>query len=136
MTQPNLLESVVKASDRLADVRQCDYQLLGWEPDNHFFYREICGGTVHLWQYDLGGAGTRASVSAAPAALSREIISRDYLLAQLRAVGVLPQSVKPATRAVFLPTGQDNGYRSPYRRWGAVVVQHLYGPQDIVIVGQ
>jgi hypothetical protein len=45
--------------------------------------------------------------------------------------GVAPQAVEPWVREVSL---RSEGYVSLDGRWTALLSQHIYGPQDILII--
>ncbi|HNT75835.1 MAG TPA: hypothetical protein PKH77_12540 [Anaerolineae bacterium] len=127
VTNPGFWGGVIKAAQQVVEQRPCTYELLGWSADNHLYYHAACGVDTQVWQYAPSGRPVR--VSDAPADLSVDTLSKHT------AVGMMRTEIKPTvyeeqTRRMLL---KSDGFISPDGQWTAVVTQHLYGPQDVVL---
>ncbi len=129
VTQPSFWDNPGRVWQRIAEQRPCDYQILGWTVDSSLYYQAICGTESRVWRY--GPDRVHEQSASAPSSLSRNTFSRTGVLDRVRADGVRPIEQEPVTRPLLL---KSEGYVSPDGRWIAIVTQHLYGPQDIVVL--
>lgn len=136
LTQPGLLEGVVKRAQSIVEIRPCTYTLLGWSNDNALYYQEQCGGAAALTLAFKPGRDTRPWTARVPG--QREPLPE--LVAQkpatpvfelVRAPGVWPEREEPNTRRIYI---QSAGMISPDGRWVALVARHVYGAEDVLIV--
>ena len=128
-TQPGLLGSVTKSAQAAAEIRPCEYTLLGWSIDGMLYYRETCGWGVQIWAYDPVTDSRPRQVAEAPSNLVQEARGV-WELDGIRVPGVPPKG-EPHTRSVVV---QGQGMASSDGRWVAAVVRHLYGPEDVVVL--
>lgn len=132
-TQPVLLmDSVARQAEAAVETRSCTYHLLGWGGDGAFYYQSACGDVRSLWAAAPVAGSRPVRIAAAPAGLAGQAVSKDEALAAVRVPGVRPAGDEPSVRALMLVGGE--ALRSPDGRWLAVVSQHIYGPQDVLLI--
>ncbi|HUS69708.1 MAG TPA: hypothetical protein VM075_02890, partial [Anaerolineae bacterium] len=131
VTQPIFLNSIVKMSQVVTEKRPCEYTLLGWSANNQLYYQATCG-EVELWRYDPLSNRTER-ITTVPSDLSQAVVTDNDVLNMVRADGVRPKEYESTTRLLYI---QSKGYVSPDAQWTAVVTQHTYGPEDIVVLSQ
>lgn len=129
VTQPGFLEGYVRVLQNLADYTPCDYLLLGWGEADQLYYQEDCQAGTRVWRYSAGAGAAPVIVAMAPTDL-RQIQADAIEL--VRAAGVRPTRYEAITRPLLL---DPVAYASPDGAWIAVVSQHLYGPQDVLLIG-
>ena len=133
-TRPDLWGSVVKGYQAFWEIRPCDYVVLGWSPEGVLFYEEACQDSPHrIWAYDPGRDGRPRPVAAAPANLVQETIPRNSVLELVRVPTVRPADAEPMVRRLKVCV---DGLASPDSLWVAVVVRHLYGPEDVIVLAE
>jgi hypothetical protein len=131
-TRPGLWASAVKGVQSWMEVRPCDYEILGWSGGGTLYYEEACQeAPPQVWAFDTGQDGRPNQVQAAPDDLVREMVPRRSILERVRVPFVYPAEEEPNVR--FLHVRVD-GLASPDSRWVAVVVRHVYGPEDVIVV--
>jgi hypothetical protein len=118
-TQPGLWASVVKSYQRFFEIRPCEHTVLGW--------------SAEAWAYDPDEGTELRWVEAAPVDLLQEAIPRSSILEWVRSPRVRPADAEPMVRNLKVRVG---GLASPEGRWVAVVVRHIYGPEDVIVLGQ
>jgi hypothetical protein len=131
LTLPGPLEGNVKTAQITLEVCPCRYELLGWSPDNQLYYRASCDSRSQLLRYDPGQPGRPSLAAALPPDLVQSGVTRGDVLEMVRAHDVWPRDAEPSVRSLLL---EGMGYPSPDGRWMAAVVEHLYGPQDVVVL--
>lgn len=129
VTEPNLWNNPVRVWQRITEQRPCEYQILGWSPDNQLYYKAACGTQTQVWAYAPNRLYNPAA--SVPSQLNQETVSKGQVLDMVRADGVRPIEYESRTRPLYL---KSEGYVSPNGRWIAIVTQHIYGPQDIVVL--
>lgn len=129
VTQPKAIYNIVKMSQVVTEKRPCQYSILGWSANSRLYYQTTCG-EAGLWRYDPA-TERNEPIMAAPDDLAQVMGSEDAVLKMVRADSVRPKDKEPITRPLYL---QSKGYLSPDGQWTAVVTQHVYGPQDIVVI--
>lgn len=131
VTNPGFLGGIIKASQNTVERTPCEYELLGWSADNWLYYRTTCSAETQIWQYAPIQSGSPIQVSSGPANLGRSAVSENGVLEMVRAEGVRPAAYESATRPLLLESG---GIVSPDGQWTAVVTQHVYGTQDVIVL--
>jgi hypothetical protein len=131
LTQPGPLDGIVKTAQITLEVCPCRYELLGWSPDDQLYYRASCDSGTQLLRYDPGQPGRPLLAAALPSDLVQSSVTRGDVLDMVWDDGVWPRDVEPSVRSLLL---EGMGYPSPDGRWMAAVVEHLYGPQDVVVL--
>jgi hypothetical protein len=129
VTEPNLWGNPVRAWQRITEQRPCEYQMLGWSPDNQLYYQAACGTQTRAWAYAPNRLHNPAA--SVPSQLNQEAVSKGQVLDLVRADGVRPIEYESVTRPLLL---KSEGYVSPDGCWIAIVTQHIYGLQDIVVL--
>lgn len=131
VTAPGFFGGIVKASQNLTEQIPCEYELLGWSTDNQLYYQATCDGEAQVWQYSPNRPSSHTQVSSNPTSLSASTISEDAVLEMVRAGGVKPEKYEPATRRIHL---KSKGIVSPDGDWIAIIAQHIYGTQDVIVL--
>ena len=54
-----------------------------------------------------------------------------YVVSEWRTGQVSPESAEQSVREIYW---RDGSLRSPNREWIAIKSQHIYGPQDVVLI--
>lgn len=130
-TQPGLLDGVSKRAQEGAEIRPCDYTLLGWLTEGVLYYEAACGKDPSLiWSFAPDKSGDAQRMPSAPQGLIRKN-SQPSVLNWVRAEGVRSMNEEPNARQVYV---QEGSLASPDDRWVALVARHLYGPEDVVVV--
>ena len=131
-TQPRgLLAAYGKSIQQLLDIRDCQYEILGWSSDGVLYFQGGCGGQSLPWRTVPDQPASVLPVAAAPPGLYREPVLKAILLDRVRAPGVWPVNAEPYTRDVIV---QSMPYTSPDGRWLAFVAERVYGPQDVLLL--
>ncbi len=130
VTKPGLLENSIRVWQRVTEQRPCEYRILGWSADNRLYYKAACGTETQVWEYTTPYESPNPTASV-PNGLIQNTLSKGNVLNLVRADGVRPREYEPVTRPLLL---KSEGYLSHDGRWIAIVTQHIYGPQDIVVL--
>ena len=133
-TQPDdLLGNVGKRSQAFWETRTCDYSVLGWDVEGVLYYEEACEGRApQVWAYNPDQDSYPHQVDPAPVDLFQEAISRSSILERVCwSADVCPSDDEPMVRRVAV---RVDGMASPDGRWVAVVVRHIYGPEDVIVL--
>ena len=132
------ISSFVKMMNVLSQDVPCEHELLGWNAENELHYHRQCGSREYIWfvhpdQPDAPVAMTLFWKDMRPKAsqIRREEVLRKEVLEMVRAGNVHPESAEPSVREIMLPEGS---LRSPDGQWIAAISQHIYGPQDVVLI--
>lgn len=133
-TRPGPAASVVKSYQRFLEISPCDYTLLGWSAENTLFYQEACRDSqAQVWAYDLEKRDRPHRVETVPLSLAQETVHRSSILGLVRSPGVRPADAEPMVRNLEV---RVDGLASPDGRWVAAVVRHIYGPEDVIVLGE
>ena len=135
--EPGLLEGVVKSCQAAAEVQGCQYEPLGWTAAQTLVYRKWCDG-----YYDMDGQHPGDPQPPQAYHLDRDEISPfDGDLDTLsRESCPLSKCVSPALAAEqafprgYLPGQYKDALVSPNGRWVAFTAEHIYGPEDLLII--
>jgi hypothetical protein len=119
-TDPGAVAGVVKATQTGAEVRRCEYELMGWSRSEGALYGEkVCGARRLTWAYWPMSDQYERAVSTVPEDLVRQDAGD--------LVGV--DSVYSLNQVVRQPVlASSEGW------WYAFVARHIYGPEDVVVV--
>ena len=135
--EPDLLRGVVKSCQAAAEVRGCQYEPLGWADAQTLVYRQWCGGYYDMSDWHPGAPqpprayhldtnavspfdGDLSTLSreichpwqcVAPALAEKQPFPLGYLLGQYKDVLI-----------------------SPDGRWVAFTAEHVYGPEDLLVI--
>jgi len=131
-TQPGRIAGVVKSARAGAEVRQCEYMLLGWSTESALYGEETCGTSHRTWVYWPMSDRRLQTVTVVPTDLLQQSVSRE----DLRAAGV--RATIPHDERLRI-TVREPGLASPESGsqgswWYAFVARHVYGPEDVVVI--
>jgi hypothetical protein len=132
VTQPsNPVLGFVKMAYLFSDGVPCEYDLLGWSAENQLYYQSQCEGETRLWSVNPYQPNEYGPIEALPSELDQEKIAKSDVLEMVRADGIRPESAEPTVREIKLLEGS---LLSPDGQWLAAITQHIYGPQDVVLL--
>ncbi|MBE9507517.1 MAG: hypothetical protein IMY86_05655 [Chloroflexi bacterium] len=134
--RPGLLEGTVRMCQVAMETRGCQYEPLGWADARTLVYRKWCGGHYMMdgWQpgapggsliYDLD-TGTVMPFERDVDALSREPCSRSTC--------VHPGLAEMHPGGGYFPGQYETPLVSPDGRWVAFTAEHIYGPEDLLVI--
>ena len=131
-TQPDLLGSMVKHYQAFWSIRLCDYTVQGWSSEGVLYYEEACQDRApQVWAFYPEQDSHPRQVDAAPVDLVQKTIPRSSILERVSLPGVRPSDAEPGVLPILV---RQDGVASPDGRWVAVVVRHVYGPEDIIVL--
>jgi hypothetical protein len=131
-TEPALLAGVAKRAQIVTEQRPCTYALLGWSANASLYYQATCSnGLDQIWLYNPNTSTSTLPVTTAPTDLSTAVRAHSQVLELVRVSSIYPPEAEPSTRSISV---RDNGLASPDGRWVALVVRHVYGPEDVIVV--
>lgn len=135
-TRPGLAGSLVKSYQRFFEIRPCVYELLGWSTGGKLYYREACRApdfqVSQVWAYDPDRRSRPRPAAGPLPSLNQATVPRQSLLEWVRSPQVWPADAEPSVRRLEV---RADGLASPDGRWVAAVVRHIYGPEDVIVVG-
>lgn len=133
-TRPGPLDSLAMSAQRFLEIRNCEYAVMGWNAEGVLFYEEACqDAPARTWAFDPAGSRQPRLMESLPGDLSREAVARSAVLDLVRSPIVHPADAEPMVRRLEV---QQDGVVSPDGQWVAVVVRHIYGPEDVIIVAR
>lgn len=135
--RPGLLAGVVKSCQAAAEVGGCQYEPLGWADAQTLVYRQWCGG-----HYDMNDWHPGSPQPPQAYHLDTDGVSPfDGDLSALWRETCRPtQCVSPALGEKqlfplgYLPGQYQDAFRSPDGRWVAFTAEHVYGPEDLLVI--
>jgi len=131
-TQPDLLDSMVKQWQAFWETRTCDYIVQGWSSEGVLYYEEACKDRApQLWAYNPDQDSHPRQVDAAPVDLIQKTMPRSWILERVWSPGMRPSDAEPGVRLILV---RKPGVASLDGRWVAVVVRHIYGPEDVIVL--
>ncbi len=120
-----LLERAVKWCQAAAEVSGCQYEPLGWADDQTLVYRRWCGGRYT-------DAGWQPGEPQPPRAYRLDTGRTTPFVGDIARL-----SSEPAPRMAAVHDYRPGRYAkalvSPNGQWIAFTVQHIYGPEDLLI---
>lgn len=135
-----LIATAVRSLQTGAEVRPEVYEPLGWADDQRFVYRlrQSAGyDQSGLWQggeagpllaYDVGANASQAW-QGAPEDLYAQPCPVSACLTPLL------EPFYAGSGQAYFPGHYPQVFPSPDDRWRAVVARHIYGPEDLVVIG-
>jgi hypothetical protein len=132
-TQPaGARAAIIKSYRRFVETRTCDYAILGWSVEGMLYYQETCeDGEPQTWSYAPGSESEPSAVEASPPDIFQQTVPRHTILDWVRVPQVRPADAEPSVRGLAV---RVDGLASPSGRWVAVVVRHVYGPEDVLVL--
>lgn len=144
--RPGRLDGVVRACGAIMEVRGCQYEPLGWADEETLVYRKWCGGRFLVdlenatseWDPGVPGPPLAYSVPTGRVAPFEGDVASLY-----RRTCDPGQCVTPglAVQRGFPPPGYFPGQfgeplLSPDGRRVAFTARHVYGPEDLLVLGR
>jgi hypothetical protein len=132
-TQPaGARAAITKSYQSFVETRTCEYTLLGWSAEGTLYYQETCeDGDPHTWSYAPGSESEPSAVEASPPDLFQQTVPRRAILEWVRVPRVRPADAELSVRQLHV---RVDGLASPDGRRVAVVVRHIYGPEDVLVL--
>lgn len=136
--RPGLMEGAVRSCQAAAEVQGCQYEPLGWADAQMLVYRKWCGG--HYDKMGIWHPGDSQPPQAyhldtdevSPYDGDLDTISRETCLPS---VCVLPALAKREPFEQGYHPGQyEDALISPDGHWVAFTAEHIYGPEDILVI--
>lgn len=135
------LDALARSLQSMAEQRPVVYEPLGWADDQRFVYRER-----HDARFDRSGAwheGTpgpllaydlESGTSALWAGALEDLVAQPCAVSDC--VAPLAERYYAHSGWLYLPGNYNAVLSSPDGRWVALVVRHIYGPEDLVVIGR
>lgn len=124
--------AIIKSYQSFVETRTCEYTVLGWSSEGTLYYQETCeDGDPQTWSYAPGFESEPSAVEASPPDLFQQTVPRRAILDWVRSPGVRPADAEPMVRNLEV---RVDGLASLDGRWVAVVVRHIYGPEDVLVL--
>jgi len=124
--------AIVKSYQRFVETRTCEYTVLGWSAEGTLYYQDTSeDGDPQTWSYAPGSESEPWAVEASPPDLSQQIVPRRAILEWVRVPRVRPADAEPSVRGLAV---RVDGLASSSGRRVAVVVRHIYGPEDVLVL--
>jgi hypothetical protein len=124
--------AIIKSSQSFVETRTCEYTVLGWGSEGTLYYQETCeDGDPQTWSYAPGSESEPSAVEASPPDLFQQTVPRRAILDWVRVQRVRPADAEPSVRGLAV---RVYGLASPDGRRVAVVVRHIYGPEDVLVL--
>jgi len=131
-TQPGRIAGVVKSTQAGAEMRQCEYKLLGWSKENALYGEETCGTSHRTWIYRPMSNRRLQTVTVVPTDLLQQSVSREELRTEgVRATIPHDEMLRITVRESGLASPESNSQES---WWYAFIARHVYGPEDVVVI--
>ena len=132
-TQPaGARAAITKSYQRFIETRTCEYSVLGWSAEGTLYYRETCeDGDPQTWSYAPGSESEASARDVSSAYLFQQTVPRGTILDWVRVPQVRPADAEPSVRGLAV---RVDGLASPDGRRVAVVVRHIYGPEDVLVL--
>lgn len=132
-TQPaGVRAAITKSYQRFVETRTCEYTVLGWSSEGTLYYQETCeDADPQTWSYAPGSQSEPSAVEASPPDLFQQTVPRRAILDWVHAPQVRPADAEPSVRRLKV---RVDGLASPDGRRVAVVVRHVYGPEDVLVL--
>ena len=131
-TAPSFFMRGLKNAQAVAEVTPCQYRLLGWQQETLFYQSECKNEKVRTWQFSPEAMQQPIEYfDSSPQDLYGETLSHEATLAQVVADNIYPLEAEYAVRSLYVP---KSGLLSPSGKWLALISQHLYSTQDVILV--
>jgi len=137
--RPSLVEGAVRGCQAAAEVRGCQYEPLGWADAQTLVYRKWCGGRYEMGVWHPGdsqplqayhlGTDEVTPFEGDLGALTHETCAP--------LVCVLPALAKrESSEQGYHPGQYEDALISPDGHWVAFTAEHIYGPEDLLVISQ
>jgi hypothetical protein len=124
--------AITKSYQSFVETRTCEYTILGWSVESTLHYQETCeDGDPQTWSYAPGSESEPRAVDASLPDLFQQTVPRRAILDWVRVPRVRPADAEPSVRRLGV---RVDGLASPDGRRVAVVVRHIYGPEDVLVL--
>ncbi len=132
-TQPRGLQAafIKQLQAGWLEATPCEYEIMGWDAAGALYFEALCAGQLQMWTALPEVPDSVRRIGQVPPGLVAWPLSKNALLPLVRAPGVLPLSAEPFARRVHI---QSQPYPSPDGAWLAFVSQHIFGPQDVLLL--
>lgn len=130
VTQPILWEKLTRTAQIIAEQQPCEYEVLGWQ-DNWLYFQSNCNGTIRFWRFDSNQNVKPQVVDVIPRDIVSITLPHNEVLTMVQVKDFRPRKDEESIRAILLV---GDGLINPDSDWIAIISQHIYGPQDIVLV--
>lgn len=130
VTDPGWLNGRFKTVQAIVEYVPCTYTLLGWQDESALYYQSTCGDREQLWRYDLAAEKVEKA-SAPPNELYTVPTPFSTIIDNLIVTNIYPPELATVSQQTFSrgePMVSENG------RYTAFISQHVYGPQDVMIL--
>ncbi len=134
--RPGLLAGAVKSCQAAAEVRGCQYEPLGWADAQTLVYRQWCEGFYDMDGWHPGSpdapqtyhldTDTVTPFEGDTDTLSKETCSRSTC--------VIPWLAETYPGGGYFSGQYETVLISPDGRWIAFTAEHVYGPEDLVVI--
>jgi hypothetical protein len=134
------LDAIARSLQAMAEQRPVVYEPLGWADNQRFAYRER-----HDARFDRSGAwhegapgpflvyDLESGTSSPWAGALEDLVVQPCAMSDC--VAPLTERFYAGSGWLYLPGNYNAVLSSPDGRWVALVVRHIYGPEDLVVVG-
>jgi len=132
-TQPaGARAAITKSYQSFVETRTCEYTVLGWSAEGTLYYQETCeDGDPQTWSYAPASESEPSAVEASTPDLFQQTVPRRTILDWVRVPQVRPADAEPSVRGLAV---RVDGLASPEGHRVAVVVRHIYGPEDVLVL--
>ena len=136
--RPGLLAGAVKSCQAAAEVRGCQYEPLGWVDAQTLVYRQWCGGYYDVDGWHPGSPGAPQAYrldtdTVTPFEGDVDTLSREPCP---RSTCVNPGLAEVYPGGGYFPGQYETVLISPDGRWVAFTAEHVYGPEDLLVISQ
>ena len=97
----------------------------------HSTIGQTCNGSDQIWLYNPSTSTNAMPITTMPTDLVTDVRVHSQVLELVRIPSIYPPEAEPSTRSISV---RDNGLASPDGRWVALIVRHVYGPEDVIVV--
>jgi hypothetical protein len=124
--------AITKSYQSSVETRTCEYTVFGWSAEGTLYYQETCQDSgPQVWSYNPDSENEPRAVEASPPDLFQQAVPRRAILDWVRVPQVRPADAEPSVRRLGV---RVDGLASPSGRRVAVVVRHVYGPEDVLVL--
>ncbi len=132
-TQPRgLAAGYIKGLQNFFEITPCEYKIMGWDAGGAFYYQALCEGQLQLWTARPEERDSVRRIGQLPADVVDWPLSKNDVFPLVRVTSTWPASTEPYTRRLKI---HSQPYPSPDGAWMAFVVKDVFGPQDVVVIG-
>lgn len=131
-TRPAAWAAITKSYQSFVETRTCEYTVLGWSDAGTLYFEETCQDSgPQVWSYNPDSENEPSAVEASPPDLFQQAVLRRAILDWVHVPQVRPANAEPSVRRLAV---RVDGVASPNGCEVAVVVRHIYGPEDVLVL--